>query len=1332
MNAIRPILVVILLLLDLPLVAQVERVLPRRSTSSLEGTSFVVGFMQNEILDFGIDPRLQIFIASRYDANVLIESALTGSKNVIVRANSVHVETVSPIHANAASEMLQQKSIFITSDAPVVVYVLNTLMRSTDSYAAIPIRHLGTQYYSINRPTDHYRFNRDDRSARIPRVGEFMVMAVEDSTVVTITPAATTLQMGISARTPFSVSLNKGDCYLVQARPTRFGRDDLTGSSISSTRPVAVLSGHVRTSVPLDSIGTKDHLVEQLTPVSKWGRAYVTAPFAITTRPDVYRIMASLPNQRVTLLTSSGQRVFTLPNVGSWVDTALSVPATWSSDDPFFLVQLMPSQQGSQVNFDPAMVIVPAVEQFVDECLFRFPTLEVDTTDRTQTFYHFINLMATSESLPTLTIDGQRATTRIPTLSQQMVPGTNIHWASLKLDEGTHFVSCDRGSFSAIMYGTSKNDSYANLVGVGFDPIKKQDLTPPVYTSSIDCGTITGTVRDVSLDTARLKEARVVPVQTFNYAWTLSEPVDSAGSIEFYASVRDKWRDAQLVIHAYNDRGNGKEWLYRYDAPDIEVKRDVVINARRGLEQCDTVVIYNRDTTPVQIRALTRKGNQRIVVVDPAQPFTIAARDSAFVTVCATQWADTTAMAASIDIELPCSLLKTFYVKTRVSADLRGDSLDLGDVRVGDTACGRMAIVNSGDVPIDVKELIATRLDSGFVLDTAALRLPRSIAPGDTLWVDVCYVPRQVGESSRVDSVISSTNVKAWLVCRARGVRPDVRSIIIDWGERRVGSINDTTLVLRNIGEGWCVSTMSGKPLSPWLTVDPGALGKGARLRNLDSVVIRASYRPSARDTLSEDIPVAIDWAPHEAVSVSFRGFGVMPDAGVEDINFGTIVVATRRDSLVDLLTTGYSGGSAPLGITSVRIMGPDSASFDFPQSLLRSAGSVRPLPSILRDVVTFAPARLGLHECFVEFEHDAEPVGRLGRSRFRVYGRAIDTPRADVVMRVDTRLRVRTCTDEPVTIEIANQGMVSTRIDSVRVNVGAEVVDIGTKEGSFELRPGQTWRHSFLHRWDTTSKGMVVLRVVDSSGARYADTLNVEIVQARASISAAFLNNTGSTVGPAWLGLTAELEDAQDVDVPIGLSIVIDRSRFDLGALDSCLASVQVGGSSQPLPVTIAQEQGRITIQSMAAIRGPWIVSCRIFGTVLWKDPDPDSLVAMLDPTPCYRAQGSEPVEFGVEPCGSRRRIVNIGSRPGITVTPLGQPFRGQISLAIESSEQTTGSVWAESLSGEQFLVAEHLSLQKGPQHCNFSCSRWSSGLYRLVFKLERGVEVTNIIIVN
>lgn len=1319
----------------LQLAAQVERVLPRRGSSSLEGTSFVVGFMQNELMEVGVDPRLQIFISSQNDATVTIESMFEGVKVVSVPAYSVHVETVHVYNMNSTSEYPMQKSIFITSDVPIVVYALNTLLRSTDSYCAIPIRHLGTQHYSINRPSDRYSTSPNPTSAKL-RSGEFMIMAVEDGTNVEVIPATATFG-GRPANVPFTFVLNRGECYLVQAATTAIGRDDLTGSSISSSRPVAVISGHMRSGVPTGREMSKDHLVEQLPPVSKWGKSFATAPFLSADRDDVFRLMASQPNQRITLTTRTRSRTWTLPSIGSFVDTSIAEAAYWTSPDPFFMVQHMGSRGNNAGVCDPAMVITPPVEQFVNEALFRFPTLETVRLTPPQTLRYFLNVIATPEALPSLMIGNRRAASLAPLLNIQVVPGTNLRWAQITMQEGAYLMRCDSGSFSAVMYGTSEADSYANLVGLAFDPVRRRDSSPPIYELTQDCGTVKGRIVDVSRDSARLSDVEVIAGTTYNYVWTISKPIDTAGSVTFDASVRDLTKDAQIVIHAYDDRGNGREWLYRYDAPDVDVQRDVVIETDRGVERCTTVVIRNRDSTPVSILGIERQGNQRIVVAKPSGAFVIRPRDSALATICATQWADTAAMAASIILKMSCGITTTLYVKSRRGISLKGDTLDLGNVRIGDTACGRIGIINDGDRPTDARRLIAFKLDTNFVLDTAALGLPRMIPAGDTLWVNVCFVARQLGPAERIDSVIGDVASSIYLVSRARGVSPDVAPLIIDWKERFVGSVNDTILWLRNSGDGWCVvrSDLTGAPTA--LRVSSDSLMKGARLNAGDSIEIRASFRPMARDTIAYLLPVGVDWLPHAPLSIEFRGIGVMPDITVRDIDFDSVVIGTVRDSLADLVVTGFAGGNADLSISTVRIVGPDSNSFTIPDSLRNLGLGVRPEKSVFRDVVSFKPAKLGPHECVIEVESNAAPAGQRRLSRFRLLGVGIPVPLARPVPKLTSELRVRSCVSEPLLVEITNTGTARARLDSVVVILSSaggnqRRRDLLSDRGPLIVEPGRIWTSLLAVEYDTVDRHTLVLRLVDSAGTVYEDSILIEVEPATTFVSVELPGAPLVQAGPTTITVTAQLLDVQtDQQLP-AVRLLIDRRRFLVRDPDSSFVTIERNDTLRIVSAVIEQDEGAIRVKLKDPVNGPWIISCHIRGTMIWTDPDLSQCRGVLDGSPCYRQNLSTPMDYRVDPCGSRLRMVDIGGRPGLFVDPLGQPFDEIVSLRITSSQTAYVRVWAESLSGQHFPLAEHLSLQKGSQHCNFSCSGLGSGLYRLVISHEHGVEVTNIIIVK
>ena len=66
-----------------------------------------------------------------------------------------------------------------------------------------------------------------------------------------------------------SITLDSGECFLIQGLEGDVGTNDLTGTLIQSNNPIGVLSGHVRTSVyqgldlPYD---TKDHIIDMLPP----------------------------------------------------------------------------------------------------------------------------------------------------------------------------------------------------------------------------------------------------------------------------------------------------------------------------------------------------------------------------------------------------------------------------------------------------------------------------------------------------------------------------------------------------------------------------------------------------------------------------------------------------------------------------------------------------------------------------------------------------------------------------------------------------------------------------------------------------------------------------------------------------------------------------------------------------------------------------------------------------------------------------------------------------------------------------------------------------------
>jgi len=1314
----------------LQLYAQVERVLPRRASSSLEGTHFIVGFMANEILQAGGNPRIQIFIASQYDATVKIISPITGIYSVFVPANTVHVETMHVQHVVNASEKIFQRAIFVESDVPVVVYALNTITQSSDSYTAIPIKHCGKLYYTLNRPTDWYRGSRDPLS-RVPRVGEFMVMATENNTLVDIV-ATTTTKGGVPARIPFRVWLNKGDCYLVQALPTRFGGDDLTGSSISSNIPVAVVSGHQRASMPLDSLSSKDHLVEQLPPVNLWGKTYATTPFISSTRPDVLRIMASRADQDIVLITKNGSRTFRINNPGEWADTALLEPAYWTSTKPFFVTQFMTSTQDSNHYTDPAMVVVPAVEQFVNAALFQFPKLEINNSIIGQEFYYFLNIIADSIALATLRVDTSRVARMAPQIITQTVPGTSLHWATLQMQPGAYLMTADTGTFSGVMYGSTLVDSYANMIGVAYVPVPQQDNSPPKFSFLLECGVISGTIADVSNDTARLDEVRVVSNRSYNYRWQWSVPMDSTGTVEFDADIRDLWKDAQIVIQAFDYLGNGREFLFHYDAPNVDVPKESVISLAGQTEVCTTAVLKNEDSTPVHIVRLSISGDVRIRLA-PGQTIdtVLAAGDSLIVNICIKPTKDTSAVRGYLVVEYPCKLIRMMTVRGATLASLRSGMIDFGVVRLGDTVCGRVPVINNGSVSVTISAFIVAMIAPDLLVDPTSLLLPRTLAPGDTLWIGVCFSPTSEGQATRSDTAVGTSALTALARYTGRGVKPLVRPIHVDWGRRRLGSINDTAITIRNSGSGWCMIrtsdtvgidssfTIRDLTASP-LRLDPGS-----------SVAVRLQFLPVVRGLREMVIPLLVDWKGHEPIAITMSGFGTLPEVAVRDIDLGIVTVYFSKDSTADLVTTGAAVGNEDLTVYNVRVFGPDVADFSLPAVL----ADLRNMPAVdvIRGLITFSPRRLGLHECRVEIVHDAASFGLQSTSIFTVRGMGVEIIEAQLALTNSLNANVQACTLVQSKVTIANTGNGPMRVDSLIYVSADSSWSILTNGLPMWIGGGTVREIDVPLMFDRTSARTFFVRLVDSAGAILTASVTTNVMLPVTDVSIRVSQILPYQTGPVTIHVQARLETRQEDTTYPAFRVLVPRGRFMLSTeVPATATATYVAVNDEPLQITVEQSMREISVRSTEPIRGSWLVDLYLNGSFLWLNPSHFEIRATVEATRCFDPTTTVAGPISVVPCAGAERVITLGTIPTLRARLGAQPVSTSIEVELDASHDMDVTGFLESVGGQRIILPERFSLQKGRRHCIFSCSGWASGLYRLVLVHGAGVADLQIIIVN
>ncbi|XP_062620366.1 IgGFc-binding protein-like [Saccostrea cucullata] len=338
------------------------------------------------------------------------------------------------------------KGIRIVASDEVVVYGVNKERYSCDGFVALPIDVLSEEYYVVAWYPPSYQC-------------ELLVVGAYDGTKVSVKVGEHVGSRYIYYNrkryykgNTVSETLNKYDTWQVVMT------GDLTGSYVKSSRPVAVFSGNKKTRIGRGS--SSDHLVEQMTPVKTWGKEFATVPIPLRTVGDYFKFIASEDNTKVTI--SGGYRSsFTISRKGQMVQKLISSKAYClvKASKPILVVQFVQSQQSSREQSDPAMMIIPPMEQFGADYTFSTPKYSLGSYNN-----YFMFIVKKSE-YKGLRLDGKAfpSNTRYNTIS-----GTDLVGGYISVKEGSHTVrhTSPISIFGGFLYGQANYETYGFTTGM--------------------------------------------------------------------------------------------------------------------------------------------------------------------------------------------------------------------------------------------------------------------------------------------------------------------------------------------------------------------------------------------------------------------------------------------------------------------------------------------------------------------------------------------------------------------------------------------------------------------------------------------------------------------------------------------------------------------------------------------------------------------------------------------------------------------------------------------------------------------------------------------------
>jgi len=281
---------------------------------------------------------------------------------------------------------------------------------------------------------------------------EFAIVAPYNDTTVTITPSITTGSR--TAGVPYTIVLDRFQTYTLQGDNPR---EDLTGTIIESSHPIAVFAGVRCCFIPANFYAC-DHIVEQMIPVAAWGKDFDTFPFMPRQNGlgDFLRILASVNG---TLVKINGATVGTIDR-GDFLETTVTEPLEISTSHPVLVAQYLTSEDYEGRIGDPFECLIPPTEQFLPRYTFITPTGYAE---------NYVNIVTPTTSLDDLVLDGSPVNTSVFTDF-----GTRgLSAGTIPLTEGTHTIT-GITSFGIYVYGYNQYVSYGYPGGLALRKLREE------------------------------------------------------------------------------------------------------------------------------------------------------------------------------------------------------------------------------------------------------------------------------------------------------------------------------------------------------------------------------------------------------------------------------------------------------------------------------------------------------------------------------------------------------------------------------------------------------------------------------------------------------------------------------------------------------------------------------------------------------------------------------------------------------------------------------------------------------------------------------------------
>ena len=372
----------------------------------------------------------------------------------------------------------------------IIVFGQNEELGSNDAYVALPVVRLP---FVMNFEYILVSVYGDTGTAAKMKDSVGLIIGTEDNTEVTVVPSAAIPISHNLAPVRFffrslpaylnTITIHKYQTLYLQVRG-----GDISGTHITTNKPVSVFSGHECANVPIHSYAC-DMLIEQIPPTYTWGTEVVTVPL-ITKANDVIKIIASQDSTTVDVtytdyVTGSVTSTSTFSmNSGQFKELTMGDYALIKSNHPIAVFQISTSGYTSNnLKSDPFMLMVPSRKQYLNSHTITTAPFQGDLEGRIPNlavYTHYINIAVPAEffNANQIEMNGGAIDTSV---FKPIRFSNNKVWgygAQMKLEPGVHIVKhLNRNALlSVVVYGFTTQMSYGYCGGLHYPTISNGEV----------------------------------------------------------------------------------------------------------------------------------------------------------------------------------------------------------------------------------------------------------------------------------------------------------------------------------------------------------------------------------------------------------------------------------------------------------------------------------------------------------------------------------------------------------------------------------------------------------------------------------------------------------------------------------------------------------------------------------------------------------------------------------------------------------------------------------------------------------------------------------------